>query len=149
MLMETRIPAFSCSILHKSTLNISSSLSNASSIKRRCSNCSFLPKDHGLIWSAIVPVYFYFFSNKHRLLLLIVTPSSARRRWIVFNRIPSHENLMTLLRISNVILPILFNEGSVISVLYTKPGALQNNSANNSNLQLNVTCDVSHYQLIL
>ena len=56
---------------------------------------------------------------------------------------------MTLLRVSNVILPILFNEDSVISVLYTKPGALQINSANNSNLQLNVMCDVSHYQLIL
>ena len=95
MLMETRIPAFSCSILPKSTLDISSSLSNASSIKRRCSNCSFLPKDHGLIRSAIVPVSLYFFSNKHRLVLLIVTPSSARRRWIAFNRIPSHENLMT------------------------------------------------------
>ena len=147
--METKIPAFSCSILCKSTLDISSSLSNASSIKRKCSNCSFLPKDHGLIRSAIVPVSLYFFSNKHRLVLLIVTPSSARRRWIAFNHIPSHENLMTLLCISNVILPILFNEDSVISVLYTKPGALQNNSANNSNLQLNVTCDVSHYQLIL
>ena len=105
-------------------------------------------KDHGLIRSAIVPVSLYFFSNKHRLVLLIVTPSSARQRWIAFNRIPSHENLMTLLRVSNVILPILF-ENSVISVLYTKPGALQNNSANTSNLQLNVTCDVSRYQLIL
>ena len=146
--METRIPAFSCSILHKSTLDISLSLSNASSVKRRCSNCSFLPKDCGLIQSAIVPVSLYL-SNKHRLVLLIVTPSSARRCWIAFNRIPSHENLMTLLRVSNVILPILFKEDSVISVLYTKPGALQNNSANNSNLQLNVTCDVSHYQLIL
>ena len=71
-------------ILRKSILDISSSLSNASSIKRRCSNCSFLPKDRGLIWSAIVPVYLYFFSNKHRLVLLIVTPSSARRRWIAF-----------------------------------------------------------------
>ena len=102
-----------------------------------------------LIRLAIVPVSLYFFSNKHRLVLLVVTPSSARRRWIAFNRIPSHENLMTLLHVSTVILPILFNEDSVISVLHTKPGALQNNSANNSNLQLNITCDVSHYQLIL
>ena len=106
-------------------------------------------KDHGLIWSAIVPVSLYFFSNKHRLVLLIVTPSSARQRCIAFNRIPSHENLMTLLCVSNVILPILFNKNSVISVLYTKPGALQNNSANNLNLQLNVMCDVNRYQLIL
>ena len=105
--MEMRIPAFSCSILRKSTLDISSSLSNALSIKRRCSNYSFLPKDRGLIRSAIVPVSLYFFSNKHRLVLLIVTPSSARRRWIAFNHIPSNENLMTLLRVSNVILPIL------------------------------------------
>ena len=141
-----RIPAFSCSILRKSTLDISSSSSNTSFIKRRCSNCNFPPKDRSLIRSAIVPVSLYFFSNNHRLVLLIVTPSSARRRWITFNRIPSHKNLMTLLCISNVILPILFNEDSLISVLYTKPGALQNNSSNNWNLQLNVTCDVSHYQ---
>ena len=107
-------------------------------------------KDRGLIRSSIVPVSLYFFSNKHKLVLLIVTPSSVRRHWIAFNHIPSHENLMTLLCVSNVILPILFNEdSSVISVLYTKPGALQNNSANNSNLQLNVTCDVMRYQLIL